>query len=71
MAQYRALEVVGKDGKALTLEPRDRRSGFELEPLDEDLAALDSLKAAAAAQLGAEAPAEADPLAGLLDGLLG
>ena len=60
-----------RDGAALALEPRDRRSGLELEPLDEDLAALDSLKAAAAAQLGAESPSEPDPLAGLLDGLLG
>ena len=67
LAQYRALEVVGRDGQPLTIEPRDRRTGLELEPLDEDLAALDSLKAAAAAQLGAESPDTVD----LLEGLLG
>ena len=61
LAQYRALEVVGKDGQPLALEPRERRS-LELEPLDEDIAALDSLKAAAAAQLGMEATSAADLL---------
>jgi DNA-directed RNA polymerase subunit beta' len=54
LAQYRALEVVGADGEALTLEPAERRRSLDLDSLDEDIAALDSLKAAAAAQLGAE-----------------
>jgi DNA-directed RNA polymerase subunit beta' len=68
LAQYRALEVVGRDGNPLPIETRERRTGLELEPLDEDLAALDSLKAAAAAQLGAESGSDAESL---LDGLLG
>jgi DNA-directed RNA polymerase subunit beta' len=63
LAQYRALEVTGQDGKMLTSE-RDRRlPDLDAEGLEDDLAMLDSRRAAAAAQLGAESP-ETDSLGG-------
>jgi DNA-directed RNA polymerase subunit beta' len=63
LAQYRALEVTGQDGKMLTSE-RDRRlPDLDAEGLEDDLALLDSRRAAAAAQLGAESP-DTDGLGG-------
>ncbi len=59
LAQYRALEVVSPDGKAIGSRATalDRSGGDGLEGLDEELGAMDSLMAAAAAQLGAESGA--------------
>jgi DNA-directed RNA polymerase subunit beta' len=71
LAQYRALEVTTPDGKLIAAGDSlggalpERRPSLDL---DDDLAALDSLKAAAAAQLGAENGPDDDPLAGLLGG---
>jgi DNA-directed RNA polymerase subunit beta' len=58
LAQYRALETTTIDGKPLTGPSRHRHAAVDLEPLEEDLAALDSRKAAAAMQLGMESPDE-------------
>ena len=60
LAQYRALDVVSTDGRNLEPE-RDRRRTLNIGPLDDDLAALDSRSAAAALQLGAEAPEVEEP----------
>jgi DNA-directed RNA polymerase subunit beta' len=68
LAQYRALDVVSSDGKQLTSGSQNRRATLDLEPLEEDLAALDSLKAAAAMQLGAEAPDAENGVGDLLGG---
>jgi DNA-directed RNA polymerase subunit beta' len=70
LAQYRALDVVSADGKQLVSGSQGRRTTLDLEPLEEDLAALDSLKAAAAMQLGAEAP-DAEDGAGSVADFLG
>ena len=62
LAQYRALDVVSKDGRKL--EPdKERRRSLTIEVQDEDLAELDSRRAAAAIQLGAEAPEVEEPAA--------
>jgi DNA-directed RNA polymerase subunit beta' len=58
LAQYRALETTTADGKPLAGPSRSRHAAVDLEPLEEDLAALDSRKAAAAMQLGVESPDE-------------
>ncbi len=65
LAQYRALEVTARDGSPLIMEPAPRRS-LDIDSLGEDLAALDSLKAAAAAQLGVETASEVTPNDNLL-----
>ena len=57
LAQYRALEVTSKDGSPLIVEPMPRR-GLPDDSIGEELAALDSLKAAAAKQLGVETAGE-------------
>jgi DNA-directed RNA polymerase subunit beta' len=65
LAQYRALEVTAPDGTLLNLEPTQRRSGaaaLDLELPEEDLAALDSLTAAAQAQLSVETTSSDDLL---------
>ena len=55
LAQYRALDVVSTDGRKLEPERPSRRM-LDIERLDDELAELDSLKAAAATMLGAESP---------------
>jgi DNA-directed RNA polymerase subunit beta' len=59
LAQYRALDVTSPDGKPLGGSDGNGRSAGRPRPdalagLDEQLGAMDSLVAAAAAQLGAE-----------------
>ncbi len=57
LAQYRALEAVSPEGKSLALDPRERAAvslGITPEELREELASLDSLTAAAQAQLDVE-----------------
>ena len=56
LAQYRALETMTADGKPLVGPGPARRQSVDLAPLEEEIAALDSRRAAAAIQLGAEDP---------------
>ena len=61
LAQYRALEVAAADGRQLGGNDNRRVvPGLDGASLSEDLAALDSLRATAAAQLGAETTNEAN-----------
>ena len=66
LAQYRALEVTAKDGTPLIVEPLPRRSLAD-DSIGEELAALDSLKAAAAKQLGVETAGEVSAGSGVGD----
>jgi DNA-directed RNA polymerase subunit beta' len=59
LAQYRALEVVSPEGKQLTPDSRRRAADDDTASLIEEMG-LDSWKAAAAAQLGAESDSDSE-----------